>query len=163
MDYRYVGDIVNTHGIKGEVKIISKIKFKKLIFKKNTILYIGDSKECVTISSYRVHKGFDMVSFDSIDSINDVLKFKGKCVFVDKNMLDDSVYFNEDLIGAEIYQDNILIGIVDSIINNSIYDMFVVTGKGHGIIPNISNFVKSIDVSNNRIDVSLIGGMISED
>ena len=54
----YIGNLVNTHGIKGEVKIISKFKYKSQVFKKGNNLYIDEEK--LTINSYRPHKQFDL-------------------------------------------------------------------------------------------------------
>jgi len=82
MNYVYIGNIVNTHGIKGEVRILSSFNYKEYIFKKNFNLYIGKNKEKQTINSYRFHKIFDMVTFYGIDNINDVLKYKGEKVYI---------------------------------------------------------------------------------
>ena len=60
----YIGKIVNTHGIKGEVKIISNIKHKDLIFKKGNIVIIENEK--LTINSYRTHKNFDMITLGNL-------------------------------------------------------------------------------------------------
>ena len=63
MDYIYIGDIVNTHGLKGEVRIISEFKFKASVFKIGMNFYIGKDKNKEVVSSYRTHKTFDMVCF----------------------------------------------------------------------------------------------------
>ena len=57
----YVGRLVNTHGIKGEVKILSDFKYKDVIFKKGSTFYINDDE--YVIKSYRKHKNFDMVIY----------------------------------------------------------------------------------------------------
>ena len=85
MEYVYVGKLVNTHGLKGEVKLLSNFDYKDYYFKKGIHLYIGDNKEKVTISSYRHHKIFDMFLFDEYNYINDVLKFKGSKVYIDRD------------------------------------------------------------------------------
>ena len=53
MDFIYVGEIVNTHGIKGEVRIISDFKYKKDVFKKNFKIYVGKGKKELLINTYR--------------------------------------------------------------------------------------------------------------
>ena len=82
MNFITVGKIVNTHGIKGELRILSSLseQEKKAIFQVGSHLIIdGISYE---ITSYRRHKNYDMVKFKGINYINDVLKYKGKKVYV---------------------------------------------------------------------------------
>lgn len=62
MELIKIGKIVNTHGIKGELRILSKFPYKEKIFIKNMKLYI-DKKDIETINTYRKHKNFDMVTF----------------------------------------------------------------------------------------------------
>ena len=81
MEYIYIGKIVNTHGIKGEVRILSRFDFKEKVFVPNTLIYIGEEKIEEKIVSYRKHKSFDMVLLEGIKDINDVLKYKGKNVY----------------------------------------------------------------------------------
>ena len=67
MDLIYIGKLVNTHGIKGEVRIISDFKYKKNIFKKDSQIVIDNVK--YIIESYRQHKIYDMVTLKNINSI----------------------------------------------------------------------------------------------
>ena len=65
MNLIYIGKLVNTHGLKGEVRIISDFKYKNDVFKVNNNVYINDVK--YTINSYRSHKMFDMVTLSDIN------------------------------------------------------------------------------------------------
>ena len=87
MKYIIIGKIVNTHGIKGELRILSDFKYKDKIFKKGFPLYIGYTKEKEIINTYRPHKQFDMVTFNNYNNINEVLKYKGEYVFINKEDL----------------------------------------------------------------------------
>ena len=151
----YVGKIVNTHGIKGEVKIISNIKNKDLVFKKGNELIVDTEK--LIINSYRVHKNFDMVTFNNITNINDVLKYKGKKVYFDKKDLD--ILFYEDYIGMEVYTKN-FVGKVTDIISNGVQDILVIKNdKKKYYIPNIDVFVK---IENNKIYINEIEGLLND-
>ena len=162
MDYIYIGDIVNTHGIKGEVKIISNFKDKSLVFVPQFKLYIGSSYKEEVINSYRVHKNFDMVSFIGINDINEVLKYKGERVYINRNSINVD-YFNEDLIGMDVYDSDKFIGNVSDILNNGIYDILVImNGKCKNLVPNISEFILNIDVSNKKIIINSMEGLINE-
>ena len=69
MDKVYIGKIVNTHGIKGEIRIISDFLYKEKAFKVGTDIYIDEQK--YLIHSYRRHKNFDMITLDGFDDINE--------------------------------------------------------------------------------------------
>ena len=163
MNYIYIGDIVNTHGIKGEVKILSHFKFKSSVFIKGTFLYVGDSKIKLEINNYRKHKMFDMVTFVGIDDINDVLKYKGESVYIDKNEVKIDGILNEDLIDMEVFGNGDFVGHVTGILNNGLYDILVVENdNSKSLVPNISEFVLNIDIDSKRIDINVIEGLINE-
>ena len=69
MKFINIGKIVNTHGIKGELRILSKFRYKDKVFKKGMNLYVGKKKEKFTINTYRFHKIFDMVTFNGFNNI----------------------------------------------------------------------------------------------
>ena len=156
----YIGRIVNTHGIKGEVRIKSDIGHKDLVFKKGNHLIVDN--ELLEINSYRVHKDFDMVTFLNINDINEVLKYKGKNVYIDKKDLKENILFEEEYIGLEVYSDH-YIGIVEDILKNKIYNILVVkNNKKEYLIPNIDEFIKKIDIDNKKIYINEIEGLIDE-
>ncbi len=156
----YIGKITNTHGIKGEVKILSDIKHKELVFKKNQELIIDN--DTLIINTYRTHKNYDMVTFVNINDINDVLKYKGKSVYA-KLEKSENIMFKEDYIGMNIYTDK-KIGEVIDIVNNGAQDLLVIkyNDKTH-YIPNVDSFIKKIDNKNKIIYINLIEGLLDED
>ena len=93
-----IGKFVNTHGIKGEIRIKSDFSRKDLIFKKGNYIYINNKK--FLIKSYRVHKNYDMLTFDGINNINEILPFKGNLVYIDPNDIHEFII--EDLIKYNI-------------------------------------------------------------
>lgn len=102
MDKVYIGKIVGTHGIKGEVRIKSNFDHKDKVFKIGNKLIIDD-KEYI-IKSYRVHKDFDMVTLNDYNNINDVLYLKGKSVYFNKNnlSLNNNEYILDDLLDYKV-------------------------------------------------------------
>ena len=66
MELIYIGKIVNTHGLKGEMRLISDFKYKHEIFKINNELYVNNNK--YIINSYRKHKIFDMVTLSNVNT-----------------------------------------------------------------------------------------------
>ena len=77
-DFIFIGNIVNTHGIKGELRIISDFKYKDRVFLNNRRIYIGEEHIEEVINTYRRHKIFDMVTLKGYDNINQVLKYLKK-------------------------------------------------------------------------------------
>ena len=164
MNYICIGKIVNTHGIKGEVRILSDFPYKKEIYATNTNLYIGKKKEQVQVISFRRHKMFDMLTFNGINNINDVLQYKGEFIYFDRDEVKLPGLIDEDYIGLEVYDQNKFIGTVSSIMKSKPHDILVVEKeRTRNLIPNIPTFIKNIDISNKRIQIESIEGLINED
>ena len=162
MNYIYIGDIVNTHGLKGEVRIISSFKQKDLVFVSNMPVYIGSNKDMEIINSYRVHKNYDMVTFNGIRHIEDALKYKGKSLYINRDDLKYDGYLNEDLINLEVYQNNKLIGKVKEILTTNAHEILVIEGKKRYMVPNIPEFILNVDINTKRIDIIDMKGLIDE-
>ncbi|MDD3187270.1 MAG: ribosome maturation factor RimM [Bacilli bacterium] len=158
MEYIYVGKIVNTHGIKGEVKITSDFKYKSNAFIQGISLFIGSNHEKQVIASYRYHKIYDMITFEGINDINDVLKYKNSSVYVKKEDINIDGLINDDLIGFKVYMNN-LIGEVEDIKKGVRYDYLLVSGN---LIPNLPAFINKIDEGKKEIYLNNWEGLINE-
>lgn len=156
----YIGEIVNTHGIKGEVRIISDFKYKELVFKPDFNLYVGKKREKLTIATYRKHKNYDMVTFKGINDINDVLGYKGDSVYINREDIEIDGYVNEDIIGLEVYIEDKLIGDVTSILDNGAHEIIVINDKH--MVPFIPQFIENVDLENKKIYINEIEGLIDE-
>ena len=162
MNLIYVGKIVNTHGIKGEVRLLSNFEEKDLVFKKDFKVYVGDERERLIINSYRPHKQFDMLTFKGINDINDVLKYKGKKVYIDKEdlHLKEDEYLLEDLIGMNIICDKEVLGVVSDIYEAPQGKLLYITFAKNYYIPYNNNYIKEIDVKKKEIHTENIKGLI---
>lgn len=98
MEKIYLGKIVSTHGIKGELKIKSRFPYKKKTFKVGNHLII-DNKE-YEIKTYRVHKDYDMVTLDNYHDINAVLFLLKKQVYIKKEELELA---KEEVLDEDLY------------------------------------------------------------
>lgn len=163
MKYICIGKIVNTHGIKGEVRLISNFKFKDKVFVPNMNIYIGRNKIKEVISSYRPHKQFDMVCMDGYNNINQILKYKGEKVYINKEdlILNKDEYLDEDLIGMNVIIDNEIKGIVKKIDYSSKQSLIVVkVGEKDCLIPYVSDIIDNIDFKKGCITLKNIKGLI---
>lgn len=163
MDFIYIGDIVNTHGLKGEVRISSDFKFKDSVFKENMIFYIGKNKNKEIMITHRVHKDYDMVTFKDKNYIDDVIIYKGEAVYVNRSDLVYDGYLNEDLIGLTVYCNDKEIGHVDSILKTNAHEILVVQNGSKHMIPNISEFIEKVDLDNKKLYVKYMKGLLNED
>ena len=158
MEKVYIGKIVSTHGIKGELKILSDFDYKDKVFVVGNKLIIDDKE--YTIKSYRVHKNFDMVTLDDYKDINEVLFLLKKNVYISK----DSLNFNDDeILDSELMEYKVLtntgkVGIIKEIFKASETNKIIrVLFDKEVLIP--YNFIKKIDKTNKEIVVELIDGM----
>ena len=159
MDLVYVGKIVNTHGIKGELKILSDFEKKELVFKVDNKIII--EKEEHTIRTYRRHKVFDMITIDDYDNINQVLEFVGKKVYVSRYSLklDKSEYLLSDLIGLDVVFKDKVYGIVKDY-SNDINPLIKIEYNKDYYIPINDYYIKNVDIKNKKIVVDNIEGLL---
>ena len=106
MNYVCIGKIVNTHGIKGEVRILSDFPYKNAIYAHGNHLYIGRDKQQFILNTYRHHKIFDMITFEGINDINDVIKYKGEFIYFDRDEVMLPGLIDSDYIGLSVYNGN---------------------------------------------------------
>ncbi len=149
----YIGKYVNTHGIKGEIRIKSDFKYKDKVFFVGNTLIINNQE--FIINSYRRHKEYDMVSFKGITNINQIIDLKGSKVFVFNISLDDGEYLDSTLIGFKVYMNNIYKGDVLDIkyLNNS-KKILVVNNKY------VPFELVNVNLDKKRIDVMEVDGLL---
>ncbi|MBM7543496.1 ribosome maturation factor RimM [Periweissella beninensis] len=166
MNFYKIGTIVNTHGIKGEVRVIATTDFIDERFKKNQKVYLDNqAKTPLVIATVRKHKQFILVSFLDMANINFVERFKGLDLLVDEVALaplDEGEYYYKDIIGAIVIdQAGQTIGSVKEIFETGANDVWVVqrVGKDDLLLPMIDDVIKSVDINNNKIIVDILEGL----
>ena len=162
MKYVLIGKIVNTHGLKGEVRLLSDFKYKDRVFKKGMNIYIGKNKVCEEINSYRHHKIFDMITMCGYNDINEVLKYKGDYVFINRDdlILNDNEYLDEDIIGLNVYVSDLCLGTVKKIEDhNGNQILVVVNDEKRYLIPYNFDIILSINLNDKKIIVRDIPGL----
>ncbi|NTU16905.1 ribosome maturation factor RimM [Bacillus subtilis] len=167
-----VGKIVNTHGIKGEVRVISKTDFAEERYKPGNTLYLfmdglNEPVE-VTVNTHRLHKQFHLLQFKERQNLNEVEELKNAIIKVPEEELGElnegEFYFHE-IIGCEVFtEEGELIGKVKEILTPGANDVWVIgrKGKKDALIPYIESVVKHIDVKEKKIEIELMEGLIDE-
>lgn len=151
MNMVLVGVLVNTHGIKGEVRIQSDFELANIAFNVGNTLTINGTK--FEIASYRIHKNFHMVTFKGYDNINQVEYLKGNNVYINRDelKLEDGVFLLEDLIGLDVLINDNVIGYITDI-TNGINPLITVNDNKY--IPYNDEFINKIDIDNNKVILS---------
>ena len=164
MEYIYIGKIVNTHGIKGELRILSDFEYKERVFRKGFNLYIGKDKTKEEINTYRHHKEFEMVTFNEYNNINQVLKYLKENVYILKEDLNlgEEEYLEKELIGFDVIENNEVVGKIINIEKTSPTNKIMeINYKGKRVLlPYHKDFILKLDLQNKKIEVKLIEGMI---
>jgi len=166
-----VGRIVNTHGIRGEVRVLSTTDFEVERFAVGNRLaaFKKDDKKptWVTIESVRRHKNFILLTFEGMDNINMVEPFKEGLLKVTKDQMTDDLlqeneFFFHEIIGCEIVsEEGEKIGVVSDILQTGANDVWVVKGaKKEHYIPYIEDIVKEINVDDKRIVIHVMDGLL---
>ena len=159
-----IGKIVNTHGIKGELRLLSKFPYKDKVFIKDMTIYINKNDKEI-INSYRRHKNFDMITLEGYSNINDVLKYKGKYVYVNEEdiKLDDNKYLDEELISLTVIYNDKVKGIVKDIERYDKTVLFSIKDNNREyLIPYNDNLIDKIDIDNKKIYIKNIKGLFEE-
>lgn len=161
-EYIYVGKIVNTHGIKGEIRILSDFEMKDKVFVSGMPIYIGRKKEREIIKTYRHHKNFEMITMEGYNDINEILRYKGLYVYITKEdlKLEDGEFLESDLIGLTVLVDGNNKGIIKDI-RDSGHNKFLVIGylDKEFFIPYQNEFIGNIDLDKKEIVIKPIKGM----
>ena len=163
MSYLLIGKIVNTHGIKGEVRLLSNFKFKEKVFVDDFVIYIGKDKHREVINSYRHHKQFEMITMKGITNINDVLKYKGDNVYIDRLdlKLECDEYLDEDLINFNVIVNDEIVGKVVKIKKDTLQKQLVVNkGEKEYLVPLVYGIIKNINLTEGTIEIEDIKGLL---
>ncbi len=166
-EYFEIGQIVNTFGIKGFVKV-KPFTDDLERFEELESVYIVKNKELkeFNIEQIKYHKNLVLIKFKGIDDINIAEKYKNCYIKIKREnarKLPQNTYFIADLIGIKVYDEKgNFLGKVDDIYNNKIHDIYVIKddlGK-QILLPSIKEVIKQVDIDNDKIVVHLIDGLV---
>ncbi len=162
-----VGVISSTHGVRGEVKVFPTTddvkRFKKL---KKVILDTGKEQLPLEIEGVKFFKQFVILKFRGIDNINDIEKYKGKSLLVDRKdavKLKKDEYFIADMIGMDVFtEDGELFGALKDVMETGANDVYIIEmsdGK-EVLVPAIKQCILDVDIENRKMVIHLLEGLV---
>ena len=160
-----IGKIVNTHGLRGHVKVepwcdgIETFEYLKRVFVNNIEYEIDDVK---------IQKNLFLLKLAKLDSIEDAEKLRNKIICAKEEEmppLPDGVFYIKDIIGLSVYEGEKFIGNISDWIETGANNVYVIKRpKGKDVlIPAIDSVVKKIDIENKTMSVNMLEGLMEDD
>ena len=160
LEYIEAGEIVNTHGVRGEVKVLCWLDAPEMLCEFDRCRIAGKDYE---MESVRVQKTCNLVKLSGVDTMEDAQKLRGKVLELYREDIDDEVIFAAELIGVEVYAEGENIGTIREVLDYPGNSVYVVRGEHEYMIPAVKQFILSTDMENNTMQVRLIEGMRSDE
>ena len=162
-----VGVISSTHGVRGEVKVFPTTddvtRFRQL---KKVYLDTGREMLPLEIQNVKFFKQFAILKFKGIDNINDIEKYRGKSLMIDREDavdLDEDEYFIADMIGMKVYtEDGSEFGTLKDVMETGANDVYIIDSPEHGevLIPAIRECILDVDMDEERMTIHLMEGLV---
>jgi len=157
-----VGEIVNTHGVKGEIKVIPLVDDVDDLY--DYSYYFVDGKK-VEMESIRFHKNFALIKLKEINDIDTAKRLQGKFLELpreDLKPLPEGRYYICDLVGLKVIdKEKGELGVINEVFNTGSNDVYVVSYKGNPLcIPVLDGVVEEVDLSTGIMNINLPKGLL---
>lgn len=160
LPYIEAGEIVTTHGVRGEVKVLSWLDSPEMLCEFDRCRISG--REYV-MDSVRVQKTCNLVKLRGVDTMEDAQKLRGKTMELYREDISDELIFAAELVDVEVYADGVRIGKVKEVLDYPGNSVYVVQGEREYLIPAVKEFILSTDLEKNQMQVKLLKGMASDE
>lgn len=163
-----VGKIVNTHGVRGELKVLRITDFEERFTVGETLYVVRENNEPLplVIDGHRFNKGFDLIHFTGYNDINDVEALKGTYLQIAEEQLtelDENEFYYHEIIGCDVFtigQEKI--GTITEILDPGANDVWVVKREYEKdvLIPYIEDVVKAVDIEQAKVTIEPMEGLL---
>lgn len=162
------GVITSTHGIRGEVKVFPTTDDAQY-FRELKKVYLDTGKEQIPleIEHVKFFKQFAILKFKGIDNINDIEKYKGKSLMIDRedaSPLGEDEYYIGDMIGMDVYTDDPVehFGVLRDVLETGANDVYIIDSDRHGevLVPAIRQCILRVDTEKNEMHIHLMEGLL---
>ena len=160
LPYIEAGEIVTTHGVRGEVKVLAWLDSPEMLCEFDRCRISG--REYV-MDSVRVQKTCNLVKLRGVDTMEDAQKLRGKTMELYREDIPDELIFASELVDMEVYADGACIGKIKEVLDYPGNSVYVVQGEREYLIPAVKEFILSTDLERNQMQVKLLKGMASDE
>lgn len=154
------GEIVTTHGVRGEVKLLSWLDSPEdlLAFERCRI-----AGKAYAVESVRVQKSCNLVKLAGVDTMEQAQALRGKTLELYREDIGDGVIFAGELVGVDVEADGKTLGKITEVLDYPGNKVYVVQGEHEYLIPAVKAFILSTDLDANKMQVKLLEGMRSDE
>lgn len=160
LPYIEAGEIVTTHGVRGEVKVLSWLDSPEMLCEFDRCRISG--REYI-MDAVRVQKTCNLVKLRGVDTMEDAQKLRGKTMELYREDISDNLIFASELVDVEVYADGACIGKIKEVLDYPGNSVYVVQGEREYLIPAVKEFILSTDLEKNQMQVKLLKGMASDE
>ncbi len=160
LPYIEAGEIVTTHGVRGEVKVLSWLDSPEMLCEFDRCRISGRK---YVMDSVRVQKTCNLVKLRGVDTMEDAQKLRGKTMELYREDISDELIFAAELVDVEVYADGACIGKIKEVLDYPGNSVYVVQGEREYLIPAVKEFILSTDLERNQMQVKLLKGMASDE
>ena len=160
LPYIEAGEIVTTHGVRGEVKVLSWLDSPEMLCEFDRCRIEG--KE-YAMDAVRVQKTCNLVKLRGVDTMEDAQKLRGKTMELYREDISDELIFAAELVDVEVFADGASIGRIKEVLDYPGNSVYVVQGEREYLIPAVKEFILSTDLEKNLLQVKLLKGMASDE
>lgn len=160
LEFIEAGEIVTTHGVRGEVKVLCWMDDPEMLCEFERCRIAGKD---YTMEQVRVQKTCNLVKLSGVDTMEAAQAMRGKTIELYREDIDEEVIFAAELIGMEVFCEDKCIGKIREVLDYPGNSVYVVKGEYEYMIPAVKHFILNTDMEGNRMDVKLIEGMRSDE
>ena len=160
LQYIEAGEIVTTHGVRGEVKVLCWLDDPEMLCEFDRCRIDGREWE---MEQVRVQKTCNLVKLRGVDTMEAAQALRGQTIRLFREDIDPDVIFAAELIGMEVFCQDQCIGKIKEVLDYPGNSVYVVRGEHEYMIPAVKHFILNTDMEGNRMDVKLIEGMRSDE
>lgn len=160
LEFLEAGEIVTTHGIRGEVKVLPWSDSPEFLLDFHRVRV---DKVEYKVDSCRIQKTCNLLKLRNVDTVEAAQTLRGKTVEVFREDAPEELIFAAELIGVDVYEDDVLLGQISDVLDYPGNKVYVISGEHEYMIPAVKSFILSTDLADNRMQVKTIEGMRTDE
>ena len=160
LQFLEAGEIVTTHGVRGEMKVLPWADGPEFLCDFNRVRIGGAEYK---VESCRIQKTCNLLKVQGVDTMEDAQALRGKTVEVYRCDAPEDMIFVAELIGVTVMAEGKVIGKVADVLDYPGNKVYVIRGEHEYMIPAVKAFVLDTDMENGVMQVRLIEGMRTDE